>query len=68
MERSLKRTLVEKLAKEAINRRRLTHQPESIMQKVFAHLGVILSANLGLLGDLQKINIAGDGAPFVRYS
>lgn len=55
--------IVEKLTTEVINGRRLSHHPEDIMQKIFAHLAVLPSANLGLLGDLKNINIAGDGAP-----
>ncbi len=55
--------IVKKLVNQVISGRRLKHQPEAIMQKIFAQIAVIPSAKLGLMGDLKNINLAGDRAP-----
>ncbi len=55
--------VVNKLVDHVLSGKQLKQPSEAILQKIFAQLAVIPSANLGLLGDLKNINISGDGAP-----
>lgn len=43
--------------------RRLRNRPERILQELFARTLVDVSAEKGLLGDTNRLRIAGDGAP-----
>ena len=54
---------VKKLVKRALNGTLRKSRRERILQEFFSRLVVDVSANIGLLGDINSLSIAGDGSP-----
>lgn len=40
------------------------YRPEQVFQEFLARCAVDVSAKMGILGDVQKLSVAGDGTPF----
>lgn len=55
--------IVERIVKMYLRGRRLTKRPERTLQRIFAECAVMPSARLELLGNVDNLVIAGDGAP-----
>lgn len=55
--------IVAKLVEKVLGSYFFEDRPERLLQKILAECAVKPSAKLGLLGDTQKLIIAGDGAP-----
>lgn len=51
------------LVKQVLGGKTFTHGPERLLQKILSECAVKPSAKLNLLGDTQKLTLAGDGAP-----
>ena len=53
--------IIQKLVEQALQGRNLDSRPELLMQQIFAKIGVEPSAKAGLLGDVKKLSVSGDG-------
>lgn len=53
--------IIQKLVDQALQGRNLDSRPELLMQQIFAKIGVEPSAKAGLLGDVKKLSVSGDG-------
>ena len=53
--------IIQKLVDLALQRRNFDSRPELLMQQIFARIGVEPSAKVGLLGDIKKLSVSGDG-------
>jgi len=55
--------VIQRLVNQALAGRRLTRRPERFLQELLASVAVLPSAALGLLGKLDQLDLALDGAP-----
>lgn len=53
--------IIQKLVDQALQGRTFDARPELLMQQIFAKIGVEPSAKAGLLGDVKKLSVSGDG-------
>lgn len=56
--------IVKKFARIAMRDALPEYRPEQIFQEFLARCVVDVSAKMGILGDVQKLSVAGDGTPF----
>ena len=53
--------IIQKFVDLALEGKCFEHRPEKLLQQIFAAIGVLPSAELGLLGDIRSLAVAGDG-------